>query len=40
MPKATIAIAMPADQISVLKIMSAEARAGLTPAATDAIAAI
>lgn len=40
MSKATIAIANPADQISVLAIMSVDARNGLTPAATDAIAAV
>ena len=34
------AIAIPADQISVLANMSVDARNGLTPAATDAIAAI
>ena len=33
-------MAIAADQINVLKMMSAEARPGLTPAATDAIAAI
>ena len=38
--KATIAIAIPADQTNVLAIMSVDARNGLTPAATDAIAAI
>jgi len=40
MPKATIAIAIPADQIKVLAIMSVDARNGLTPAATEAMAAI
>ncbi len=40
MSKATIAIAIPADQSNVLAIMSFDARNGLTPAATDAIAAI
>lgn len=40
MLNATIAIAIPADQRNVLAIMRVDARNGLTPAATDAIAAI